>query len=118
MVHPNTPFEVSGRVTDEGSPEPHFVDLVTVQVDSSPAVKAALHRIHDQTQSLVAFSAFVSVTGGQDPHTLTVTAKDDRGFTVTVTRRIFTVVAFKVDAPAVVIDVLSFVPFNEPVVLG
>jgi hypothetical protein len=118
VVPSSHPFEVSGRVTDVGRPEPHLVDSVTVQVDNGPVVRASLTRIHDQTQSLVAFSAFVTVTGGHDPHTLTVIATDDAGQSVAATRHVFTNVPFAVDAPAVVVDLLSFVPFDEATILS
>src|SRR5262249_15004444 len=111
LVALNTPFEVSGRVTDQGGAEPHVIDKITVQIDSGPVVRAVVTHIHNPTLTEVSFSAFVTVTGGQDPHTLTVTATDDSGATIHATRKIFTDVAFAVDAPAIVIDVLSPLPF-------
>ena len=113
VVTLNKPFEVSGRVTDQGGAEPHVIDKITVQIDSGAAVRAVVTHIHNPALTEVSFSAFVTVTGGQDPHTLTVTAIDDRGVTIHATRKLFTAVAFAVDAPAIVIDVLSPLPFDE-----
>ena len=73
-VHLNQPFLVTGQASDRGPPEPALIDSVTVQVDNGPIIKAALTHIPNKTITLYSFKAFAQVTGGQDPHTVTVTA--------------------------------------------
>jgi hypothetical protein len=76
-VQLNQPFLVTGQASDKGSPESILIDSVTVQVDDGPVIDAALTQIHDKKISLFSFKAFAQVTGGQDPHTVTVTGSSD-----------------------------------------
>src|SRR6185437_4570139 len=117
IVKLNQPFPVSGVVLDQGPPEPHAIDSVTVQVDGGPIVRAALTHISNKSATEVSFHANVQVTAGADPHTVTVTATDDQRVSVKQTRQVFTGTPFAVDAPAVVVDVLSLFPFNESNIL-
>jgi hypothetical protein len=114
----NQPFPVNGIVLDQGPPEPHAIDSVTVQVDGGPVIRATLQHIPDKTATRVSFHTAAQATGGQDPHIVTVTATDDQGASVRQTRQLFTGAPFQVDAPAVVIDVLSIFSFDEFTVLG
>lgn len=114
----NQPFQVSGVVLDQGPPEPHAINSVTIQVDSGPIIRATLTHIPSKTVTEVTFHASAQVTGGQDPHIVTVTATDDRGASVKQRREVFTGEVFAVDAPAVVLDVLSPLPIDEATILG
>jgi hypothetical protein len=87
-------------------------------VDGGPVINASRTRVHNPTLTEVSFHASVQVTGGPDPHTVTVTATDDQGISVTQTRHVFAGTPFAVDAPAVVVDILSPEPINEFLVLG
>ncbi len=110
-VQPLQPFLVSGQASDAGFPEPHQIDAVTVQVDAGPVVEARVRQIPDKTLSLFEYSAEVTVTGGQDPHTLTVIAVNDNGQTATEQRQVFTGPIFHPAPPAVLVELLSPVPF-------
>jgi hypothetical protein len=109
-VTPNQPFVVSGQATDRGKPEPIMIDSVTVQVDSQPPIKATLTRIPNQQKTTVTFKASVQVTGGQDPHTVTVIATNDNGISQTKTVSVFT--GPQVDAPAIFVDFLNPLPLD------
>lgn len=116
VVHLNQPFLVTGQASDRGPPEPALIDSVTVQVDNGPIIKAALTHIPNKTITLYSFKAFAQVTGGQDPHTVTVTATNDSGISVRQTRQVFTGPVFQVDAPAILADLLFPFPLdlNDP----
>jgi hypothetical protein len=98
-------FTVTGLVTAPGMPEPVTIYSVSVQVDAQPAVKATLKHLPDPDLVEVTFSATVQITGGQDPHTVTVSVASDAGApvsgTVTVTA------GLRLVAPAVLIDVAT-----------
>lgn len=111
-VLPLQPFVVSGRASDAGFPEPHRIDSVTVQVDAGPVVTARVKQVPDKTMSLFEYSAEVTVTGGSDPHTLTVIAVNDNGVTATQQRQVFTGPIFHAAPPAVLVELLSPVPFD------
>jgi hypothetical protein len=111
-VQPLQPFLVSGRASDAGFPEPHQIDTVTVQVDAGPVVEARVTQIPDKAVSLFEYSAEVTVTGGSDPHTLTVIAVNDNGLTATKQRQVFTGPIFHAAPPAVLVELLSPVPFH------
>ena len=98
-VQLNQPFLVSGQATDVGSPEPHFIDSVTVQVDGGAPIKAKLTHVPDKKLTRFSFSASAMVTGGQDPHTVAVTATNDDGISVKKTVNVFTGPAFEVSCP-------------------
>jgi hypothetical protein len=106
-VKPNEPFLVRGQVTDKGRPEPNLIESVTVQVDSDAPVRATLTRIPNNKKTIVSFKASVSVTRGQDPHTVTITATNDIGISAKKTVDVFTGPIFQVASPAVVLDVLN-----------
>jgi len=106
----NTTFVVSGQATDRGAPEPILIDSVTVQVDNQPPTKATLTRVPHQQKSTVNFKASVQVTGGQDPHTVTVIATNDNGLTQRKTVSVFT--GPQVDAPAIFVDFLNPLPLD------
>jgi hypothetical protein len=111
-VQPLQPFLVSGQASDVGFPEPHQIDTVTVQVDGGPIVEARVIQIPNKTVSMFQYSAEVEVTGGSDPHTLTVTAINDNGLTATEQREVFTGPIFHAAPPAVLVELLSPVPFH------
>jgi hypothetical protein len=74
------PFDVSGEAFDLVVPEPHTIVAVTVRVDHGPLVHASLEPpIVQQKITTVAFAAQDRVTGGQDPHIVTVTAANEKG---------------------------------------
>jgi hypothetical protein len=108
VVKLNQPFLVTGRASDVGPPEPNLIDSVTVQVDGGPPVRATLTRIPDKKHSVVSFKASVHVAGGQDPHTVSITATNDVGRSVKQTVAVFTNVAFEVDSPAIIIDISPY----------
>src|SRR5262245_3773799 len=92
-VHLNQAFPVSGQVTNQfvsGDDPVVLITSVTVQVDAGPVRQAALTPVQDKTQTKVNFAANAQVTGGQDPHTITVTATNDRGGSATQTVSVFT----------------------------
>jgi len=79
-VNLNQPFQVAGQVTNQFvSGEPVLIDSVSVQVDNGPVTEAHLTPVKDKTQTKVNFATSVQVMGGQDPHTVTVTATNDQG---------------------------------------
>jgi hypothetical protein len=108
----NVPFTVSGQVSDQKGVEPHTIDSVTVQVDGGPLTRATLKVIQNPQIVLVSFTATVQVTGGADPHTVTVTATDDAGLKDTKTVQVFAGQVFAADAPAVVVDLISPLPID------
>src|SRR5215467_299888 len=112
MVQPNQPFLVTGQASDRGPPEPATIDSVTVQVDNGPVIEAQLTHIPNRTITLYSFKAFAQVTGGQDPHTVTITATNDSNISVKQTRQVFTGPIFQVDAPAILADLLFPFPLN------
>jgi hypothetical protein len=89
----NQPFPVTGAVTNQfvsgGNPVVRITS-VTVQVDAGPVRQAVLTTVPDKTQTKVNFAANDQVTGGEDPHTITVTARNDRGGSATETVSVFT----------------------------
>src|SRR5262249_8558709 len=101
MVQPNQPFLVTGQASDRGPPEPATIDSVTVQVDNGPVIEAQLTHIPNRTITLYSFKAFAQVTGGQDPHTVTITATNDSNISVKQTRQGFTRPVFQVHSPAI-----------------
>ncbi len=112
-VAPLQPFLVSGRASDVGLPEPHQIDTVTVQVDEGPVVDATLTQVPNRKLSLFNYAAEVEVTDGADPHTVTVTAVNDNGIKATRQVQVFTGPIFHPAAPAILIELLSPVPFDE-----
>jgi hypothetical protein len=112
VVKPNQPFLVTGQASDRGPPERVLIDSVTVQVDDGPVIEATLTPIPSKTSTLFSFKASAQVTGGQDPHTVTVTATNDSNISVKQTRQVFTGPIFQVDFPAVLIDLLFPFPLD------
>ncbi|HVU48901.1 MAG TPA: hypothetical protein VHD85_22430 [Terracidiphilus sp.] len=98
-----TPFNVTGTVTAPGMPEPVMINSVTVQVDAQAPIHATLKRISSKQLVEVTFSAAVHITGGQNPHSVTVTVASDSG---TVTRSVSVIagLTFVPVPPAVLID--------------
>ena len=60
-----------------------MIDSVTVQVDGGPPTRATLQRLRAPSQTLVAFSAAVGVTGVEGAHVITVVATNDSGLHAT-----------------------------------
>ena len=106
----NQPFVVSGSATDRGKPEPIMIDSVTVRVDNQPPTRATLTRVPNQPKTTVNFKASVQVTGGQDPHTVTVIATNDNGISQKKAVSVFT--GPQVDAPAFFVDFLNPLPLD------
>lgn len=113
VVGLNTPFQITGIVTDRGGREPIAIDSVTVQIDSGPVIHAAQKPVSNKTLTEVSFHATAQITGGNDPHTVTVVATNDQQMKATRTFTVFTGQPFQVDAPAVLIDVLTLIPISE-----
>jgi phospholipase C len=91
VVNLNQPFPVSGQVTNEHvSDELVLIDSVTVRVDGGPVIDATLTPLVDKTQTKVNFAASAQVTGGQDPHRITVIATNDQGASATQTVSVVT----------------------------
>jgi hypothetical protein len=111
-VPPLQAFQVNGRATDVGPPERHDIDSVTVQVDGGPAVDAQLVTVPDKTLSIVDYTAAVEVTSGTDPHTITVVAINDNQISVKKQIEVFTGPIFHAAPPAVLVEILSPVPFD------
>src|SRR6516162_8917951 len=79
-VNLNQPFPVTGQVTNQFvSGEAVTIDSVTVRVDNGPVIDANLTIVPDKPQTRVNFAASAQVTGGADPHAVTVTATNDQG---------------------------------------
>src|ERR1019366_4797938 len=119
VVGLNTPFQITGQVTDRAGAEPITIDSVTVQVDNGPLIKATLTRIPNKNLIQVSFHASAQISGGNDPHTVTIVATNDQGLHATKTVTVFAGAAFQVDAPAVLLDLLSLIPItaDDPQVL-
>ena len=91
VVNLNQPFPVSGQVTNEHvSDEVVLIDSVTVRVDGGPVIDATLTPLVDNTQTKVNFAASAQVTGGQDPHRITVIATNDQSGSTTQTVSVVT----------------------------
>jgi len=108
-VQLNRPFLVAGHTSIQGTPDgPRTIDSVTVQVDGGTPIDANPTLISSKKNlATYNFGTFASVTGGQDPHTVTVTATDDQGVSVTKIVSVFTGPVFEVDSPAVLIDIVT-----------
>lgn len=106
------PFEVLGQITAEGYPEPVSINSVTVQVDSGPVIAATLKQIPNRTLTEVSFQATAQVTGGEDPHLVTVVVASDGG---TVSKAVSVSAGLRAVAPAVVIDfaALPVISFSQ-----
>lgn len=90
-VNLNQPFPVGGQVTNQFvSGDLVLIDSVTVRVDNGPVTEAQLTPVKDRTQTKVNFAASAQVTGGQDPHSVAVTATNDRGASMTQTISVLT----------------------------
>src|SRR6478735_979408 len=83
LVVADQDFVVSGIAFDRGWPEPVAIDSVTVSVDGGPEIEAVLTAAHPSPQFAMNFKAQVRVAAIQGPHTISVTATNDRGRTVT-----------------------------------
>jgi phospholipase C len=90
-VNLNQPFPVTGQVTNQRvSGEPVTIDSVTVRVDGGPVIDATLTIVPDKTLTRVNFAASAQVTGGADPHAVTVTATNGGGLSTTQTISVLT----------------------------
>jgi hypothetical protein len=98
------PFEVRGQAWEVRTLDSPSVDTVTVRVDGGPSVDAALTAVKDKKLALVTFTATVVVAGGDDPHTVTVTAINDIMQSVHVSRLVFAGPSFTPTPPGVVVD--------------
>lgn len=106
----NTPFLVTGTASDVNFPEPIAIASVTVQVDGGVPVPAriSIDRTNKNRDLVVFdFDASVEVTGGTDPHIVTVTATNDWSQSVSQSINVFVEVPFAADTPAVIMDLLS-----------
>src|SRR5262249_2064739 len=98
----NQPFLITGQVTNQfvsGDDPVVLITSVTVQVDAGPVRQAALTPVPDKTQTKVNFAANAQLIGGQDPHTITVIATNDRGASITQTVSVFTIGSFPIPTP-------------------
>jgi hypothetical protein len=97
-----------------------MIDSVTVQIDGGPLIPATLKNIHNKTLIQVSFIASAQISGGNDPHTVTVVATNDQGLRATKTVTVFTGAVFQVDAPAVLLDLRSLIQItaDDPQVLA
>jgi len=120
VVGLNQPFQIAGLVTDRGGVEPIMIDSVTVQIDGGPLINATRKIIHSKTLTEISFLASVQISGGSDPHTVTVVATNDQGLRATKTVTVFTGTIFQVDAPALLLDLLTVIPItaDDPQLLG
>ena len=109
VVGLNKPFLVAGTVTDRGGTEPITIESVTVQIDGGPLIDAPLKIIPDKTLWKVSFQASAQITGGSDPHTVTVVATNDQQLRATKTITVFAGSVFQVDAPAVLLDIRTLI---------
>src|ERR1700690_3043507 len=73
------PFQISGLVTDRGGVEPIMIDSVTVQIDGGPLINVTRKIIPNKTLTEVSFLASAQISGGSDPHSVTVVATNDQG---------------------------------------
>jgi phospholipase C len=90
-VNLNQPFPVTGQVTNQhAAGEFVGIDSVTVRVDGGPVIEANLTVVPDKKQTTVNFAASAQVTGGEDPHAVTVTATNDQGASTTQTVSVLT----------------------------
>ena len=108
----NKQFQILGQVTDRGGPEPIMIDSVTVQVDGGPLIQAARKIIPNKTLTQVSFTATAQITGGNDPHTITVVATNDQGQHTAKTVTVFAGAVFQSDTPALLLDVRSLISFK------
>jgi len=89
VVVPDQEFTVSGIAFDRGWPEPTMIDSVSVRVDNGPVIPAQLTIGQPTTQTVFNFEAQVRVSATQGPHTITVTATNDMGRSVTRSVTVF-----------------------------
>ena len=90
-VNLNQPFPVTGQVINQFvSGEPVTIDSVTIRVDNGPVIDANLTVVPDKTQTRVNFAAAAQVTGGEDPHDITITATNDQEMLTTQTVSVLT----------------------------
>jgi hypothetical protein len=85
IVKPQQPIAVTGLASDRGMPEPREIDSVTVRVDNGVPIDAALTRVPDQQLTTVHFNASIEDMADEGTHTVTVTATNDQGISVTKT---------------------------------
>jgi hypothetical protein len=107
VVGVNQSFVVAGQASDVGFPEPRIIDSVTIQVQGGSADAVVLTPVRDPSgkRAIKAFRATAVVTGGPDPHVITVTAVDELGASAKATVSVFTGgAAFPVAAPALLIE--------------
>jgi hypothetical protein len=83
IVLPDQDFTVSGTAVDRGGAEPITIDSVSVTVDGGAAIPAQLTPGRPGPQTVVNFEAQTSVSNTQGAHTVTVTATNDLGRSVT-----------------------------------
>ena len=110
VVGLNKAFQISGQVTDRGGVEPILIDSVTVQVDGGSLIHATLKRVANKTLTQVTFNASAQLTGGNDPHKVTIVATNDQNLKATKTVNVFAGTAFDVDTPALLLDILTLIP--------
>jgi len=120
VVALNQPFQIAGQVTDRGGAEPISIDSVTVQIDGGPLIPATLKTVFNKTLTQVSFHASAQISSGSDPHTVTVVATNDQGLHATKLVTVLTGAALQVDAPALLLDLLTFISItpDDPQVLA
>jgi len=112
VVGLNQPFQITGLVTDRGGSEPIMIDSVTVQIDGGPLIHATLKTIPNKTLTEVSFHASAQISSGNDPHAVTVVATNDQGLRATNAVTVFAGPVFQVDAPALLLDLLTLIPIT------
>lgn len=120
VVGLNTPFQITGQVTDRGLPEPIEIESVTVQVDGQPPIRASLKQLPNKTLSQYTFSATAQIASGNGPHTITVVATNDQPQSTTKAVTVVVDGIAPVDGPAILVDLLTLIPLdpNDAQVLG
>jgi hypothetical protein len=110
----NKPFLVSAQATDDGMPEPHAVDSVTVQVDGGAPILMRLTPLPGGPPIRLSWTAWATVTGGEDPHTVTVTATDDIGRKATQSVKVFAGTPFDAAPAAILLELTPGLDPSDP----
>jgi hypothetical protein len=108
------PVQVTGRVSDQGMPEPVEVDSVTVQVDDGPLMKAGLKHVPvGSSQTVVDFDLSVAIPDIEGPHAITVIATDDNDLRATETVMVFVGPPFQIAPAAALAELIWPAPSTQ-----